>query len=153
MVSSAPQDKSNLILPLAVIGALIPLAGFGWWYLNRQSAGNQPAPLTAEAKTYVRNLKLSGVEMKAAKSYTGSMLVEITGSITNTGDRTLARVELNCVFYDPNGMVVLRERVPIVRTALKPGETRSFRLPFEGLAESWNQAMPQLVIANIHFAG
>ena len=69
-----------------------------------------------------------------------------------TGDRALSRVDLNCIFYDVNGLVVLRERVPIVRTTLKPGETKAFRLPFEGVSQNWNQLLPQLVIAQIVFA-
>ena len=56
-------------------------------------------------------------------------------------------------FYDVSGLVVLRERVPIVKTPLKPGETKEFRLPFEGVPPSWNQTMPQLVIAHIAFSG
>jgi hypothetical protein len=51
------------------------------------------------------------------------------------------------------GLVVLRERVPIVRSTIRPGETRTFRLPFEGIPQSWNQALPQLVIAHIAFSG
>jgi hypothetical protein len=35
---------------------------------------------------------------------------------------------------------------------LKPGETKSFRLPFDDLPDSWNQAMPQLVIAGVKFS-
>jgi hypothetical protein len=123
-----------------------------FWASRPRDAGPPPA-LTPEAKTYVRNLALSGVEMKATANYTGAAIVEIIGRITNNGDRTLDRVELNCVFYDPYGQVVLRERVPIVRRTLPPGQTGEFRLPFEGLPDSWNQGMPQLVIANIQFAG
>jgi hypothetical protein len=66
----------------------------------------------------------------------------------------LVSVELNCVFYDPYGQVVLRERVPIVRSrqgGLNPGETREFRLAFDTIPESWNQMLPQLVIAQITF--
>jgi hypothetical protein len=58
------------------------------------------------------------------------------------------------VFYDAYGQVVLRERVAIVRSrtgGLQPGETKSFRLPFDSIPESWNQAMPQLVIAQVLF--
>ena len=64
-------------------------------------------------------------------------------------------VEINCVFYDPYGQVVLRERVPIVSRKmgnLAPGEIKNFRLAFDNIPESWNQAMPQLVIARIDFA-
>jgi hypothetical protein len=91
--------------------------------------------------------------MKATANYAGATVVEIVGKITNAGDRTLDRVELNCVFYDTVGLVVLRERVPIVRSTIRPGETRTFRLPFEGIPQSWNQSLPQLVIAHIAFSG
>jgi hypothetical protein len=91
--------------------------------------------------------------MKATANYAGATVVEIIGNITNMGQRPLNRVELNCVFYDSAGLVVLRERVPIVRAAIKPGETRAFRLPFEGIPQSWNQSLPQLVIAHIAFEG
>jgi hypothetical protein len=58
------------------------------------------------------------------------------------------------VFQDYNGKAALRQRVPIVNIkmgGLKPGETKSFRLPFDNLPDSWNQAMPQLVIASVKF--
>jgi hypothetical protein len=35
---------------------------------------------------------------------------------------------------------------------LKPGESRDFRLPFDDIPGSWNNQMPQLVIARIEFS-
>jgi hypothetical protein len=81
-------------------------------------------------------------------------VVEILGNITNAGDRKLEIVEINCIFRDPYGQVVLKRRVPIVSRrmgGLKPGETKSFRLAFDDLPESWNQDLPFLVIAHISF--
>ena len=52
--------------------------------------------------------------MEAHESYLKQSVVEITGNLRNKGDRTLDLVEINCVFYDPYGQVVLRERVSIV---------------------------------------
>jgi hypothetical protein len=101
----------------------------------------------------VRNLRLANVDMKATENFAGAAVVEITGNITNAGDRPLDRVELTCVFYDPYGKELKRERVPIVRATIKPGETRGFRLPFEDIPQGWNQALPSLVIASIRFAG
>ena len=151
-------EEARLSLPIPlVVGAIIVILGLGAWvgydyWLRR----HPPAPpvLTAEAKQYVRNLQLSDVEMKAAESYMKQQVVEILGKITNHGSRTLNLVEINCVFYDAYGQVVLRERVAVVgrRTgSLAPGGTKSFRLAFDNIPESWNQALPQLVIAQIVF--
>ncbi|MGH9632771.1 MAG: FxLYD domain-containing protein [Bryobacteraceae bacterium] len=154
MASSAGNlrdDRSSFVIPLVVIIALIPILGAVWWFWGRNAGTEQPTVLTAEAKAYVASLKLADVNMKATANYVGATVVEVTGQITNAGERTLELIELNCVFYDPYNTVVKRERVPIVRSTLKPGETQSFRLPFEEIPESWNQSLPQLVIANIVF--
>jgi hypothetical protein len=149
----ASEVKSRISIPLVIV-LMVALAALGlWWYFANQPRQAPPPPaITAEAKEYVRNLRLSGVEMKATQNFAGATVVEIIGNIANSGERILDRVELNCVFYDTYGQLVLRERVPIVRATLKPGEQREFRLPFEGIPASWNQAMPQLVIASINFA-
>jgi len=121
--------------------------------------GPRPAPapvLTPEARAYVHAgyLGLSEVNMSAKQNFAEQTLVEVTGKITNTGNRMLKQIDLNCVFRDPSGRVVLRDRVSIVKErlgGLKPGETKDFRLPFDTIPESWNQALPELVIAQITF--
>ena len=60
--------------------------------------------------------------------------------------------EVTCVFYDSYGKVILREPAALVRKALKPGEARAFRLPFDAVPVSWNNEMPQLVIARIELS-
>jgi len=128
----------------------------GFWYLDRASRKPPPAPppITAEAKGYVRNLKLSDVDMTAHEDYFGQRVVEITGKIQNAGDRPLGLVEINCVFYDPYGQLVLRQRMPILTRkagGLAPGDSKPFRLPFDNIPDSWNNVMPQMVIARIDF--
>ncbi len=152
-----PEKRAIPIpVPLLVVAALAILGAAAYWFIDYQARQQAPQgpTLTPEAKAYVKHLQLSDVEMKARESYSKQTLVEIVGKITNAGDRGLKRVEINCVFYDPYGQLVLRDRVPIVRQqtgGLKPGETKSFRLAFDFIAESWNQSMPQLVIAQIVF--
>jgi len=138
-----------------VLAAALAIGGIGVWYLSRPVAPKAPPPLTGDARAYVRNLALSEVEMHAAESYLSQQVVEITGKLGNRGNRVLRTVEVNCVFYDPYGQVVLRERVSIVTRkmgGLAPGETKAFRLAFDDIPESWNQALPQLVIAGIDFS-
>jgi len=155
-LSHKPVEKrSRLGLPIYIIAA-VALAGGGlFYYLQKPPAVAPEIPLTPEARTYVQNLKLEDVNMKASETYVKQVLVEIEGKVTNAGDRNLDVVEIYCVFTDSYGQLVLRKRVPIVSHrmgGLKPGETKSFRLPFDDLPDSWNQAAPRLLIAGIKFS-
>jgi hypothetical protein len=137
-----------------VLLIVLLFGGVAYWYISQPKTTTGPAPITAEAKAYVRSLQLAEVEMKAVESFASQRVVEITGKITNNGDRRLKLVELNCVFGDVYGQPVARERVAIVRASkggLAPAETKTFRLPFDNLPPGWNQALPQLVIAQIEF--
>ena len=139
-----------------VIGLVLVLGLGGFFYLDRAAKKGPPAPppLTGDARAYARNLKLTNVEMKAHESYLKQSVVEIVGNIQNVGDRMVKTVEINCVFYDSYGQVVLRKRVPIVSAkigAVAPEQIKPFRLPFDDIPESWNQMMPQLVMAAIEF--
>lgn len=143
-------------LPLFILAAVVILGAAAVAYLERSKPAPADLPLTPEAKAYVANLKLSGVEMKGSQSYFNQVVIEIDGKITNAGARNLSVVEIYCIFYDSYGQLVLRKRLPIVSErmgGLKPSETKSFRLPFDEIPESWNRAMPQLVIAGIKFSG
>lgn len=155
---TAPAVKQKASIPVlpVVMGLLLLVGGAAFWFLQHQPPPKAAKPvLTGDARAYVRYLKLSDVDMKAHESYFKQSVVEITGKIGNEGNRVLKLVEINCVFGDSAGQVVLRERVPIVSAktnGLAPGETKSFRLAFDNIPESWNQALPQLVIAQIVFA-
>lgn len=145
--------NSTLFVILAVV---LVIAGAGFWFLFLRAAPvlDQQLLLTPDARAYVRNLGLAEVEMKASENYMKATVVEISGKIINRGERPLKLVEINCIFYDPYGQLVLRERVAIVKRTganLKTGETRAFRLPFDSIPSTWNQTLPQLVIARIDF--
>ena len=140
---------------MIVVGAVVVLGSILFYYLQVSKQPDPNFPLTPEAKVYVRNLQLSDVTMKASESYFKQVVVEIEGKIANAGSRNLTEVDIYCIFYDSYGQVVLRKRVPIIGQrmgGLKPGDGKSFRLPFDEIPESWNHAMPQLVIAGIKFS-
>ena len=139
-----------------IIAALLVLGAGIWGYTEYAARHTKNVvALTPEAKAYARYLQLSDVEMKAKENYFQQAVVEIDGKIANAGDRPLDTVEIYCVFRDGYGQLVLRRRLPIVSVrmgGLKPGETKSFRLPFDDLPQSWNQTMPELVIAGVKFS-
>jgi hypothetical protein len=107
---------------------------------------------TAEAKAYTKYLKLSAIELKATESFSGQTITEIEGKITNAGDRTVEYAAVLCIFYDWGNQEILREKAPIVKKSLKPGETRAFRLPFDTVPNSWNTRLPQVVIAQLRLS-
>ena len=155
MVNKKQPVLSNAVIITVVIG-VAALTGAYWYYQKTAHAAPQPVVLTPEAKAYVRNLQISDSDMKANESFAGVIgVVEITGKIRNNGDRPVDVIEIYCNFYDSYRQLVLRERVPIVSAkmgGLKPGEQKPFRLAFDTIPASWNQAMPGLVIAQMHFA-
>lgn len=148
-------DRTPLsIIALVMLGLLV-IAGGVFWYLERaaKQAAN-PDQLTAEAKSYVGNLKLSDVGIKATENMMHQSVVEILGKITNSGDRTVKAAALYCLFYDRNGQPIARERATLLKSSsggLAPGATREFRLAFDNVPDTWNNTMPRLVIAQVQF--
>ena len=144
-------SPASLVMGFA---AVLIFGAFGWLTFGPKPAPPPPAVLTAEAKAYLPSLGLSNVRMQAAESYVQSRLVEILGDISNKGTRTLKVAEVICVFKNYAGQEIARERALVVGGrggSLAPGETKPFRLPFDTIPESWNQAVPTLIIAQIQF--
>jgi len=133
------------------LAAVLLIGGALLWFGTRPQPSSSLPPMKPEDKAYVHSLDLSDVTMKATESYVKQTITEIEGKITNKGNRTVKEAELYCIFYNVYGEVVIRERVPIIKSALKPGESRPFRLPFDDIPAGWNNQMPQLVIAHIEF--
>lgn len=149
----AKKKLSRGQLTMIGVGVLLVAAIVGYLEFAPKAVPEE-MPLTDEAKGYIANLVLSDVNMEAKLDFFGQKVVEITGNIGNTGARGLKVVEVNCVFRDYSNRVILRQRTPIVSVkmgGLNPGDTKSFRLPFDTVPEGWNQQMPQLVIAGIEF--
>jgi hypothetical protein len=144
-------SPAGIVIGLA--GVLI-LGAFGWLTFGPKPAPPPPPVLTAEAKQYLASLALSNVHMQAAESMVDQRVIEILGDISNRGDRTVKLAEVTCVFKDYYGKELKRERLPIVggvMGSLAPGQSKPFRLAFDDIANTWDQAVPALVIAQIQF--
>jgi len=145
-------SPASIVIALAMI---LILGAFGWLTFGPKPPAPPPPVLTDEAKQYLPNLELSGVHMQAAESMVNQRVVEILGSIANKGGRNVKLAEVTCIFRDYSGAEVKRERVAIVGASgaiLVPGASKPFRLAFDDVPETWNQAMPTLVIAQIQFS-
>jgi hypothetical protein len=153
---SAATDKKSVPLVAIVTAAVVVLALVAAAvYLTRPVQKTLDSGASQEAKAYLPNLALSGVNMQASENLMNQKVVEIFGDIANNGPRELKSIDVFCLFYGVDGHEVHRERLRIVGGAgqgpLKPGATKSFRMPFDSLPEGWNQALPKMVIAQITF--
>jgi hypothetical protein len=153
-----PESKPKFeITPAILIIAAALLAAGGavaWLTWGPKPAPPAPGVLTAEAKQYLGQLHLKNVAMQAAENYVQGRVVEITGDITNSGPRKIALIEVTCYFRNVQGQPIQRERVMVTggrKGPLDPGATKPFRLAFDNLSAEWNQALPDLVIAQIQF--
>lgn len=149
--TAAPKQVPLVPIVVGAIAAIALIAGL--FYLNRPAPKPVESGPSAEAKAYLGNLQLSDVGMQASENLMQQRVVEIEGRITNKGPRTIKRIEVECIFDGLTNAGVYRERVPVVTTELGPNQGRHFRLPFDSLPDTWNQAMPHLVIAEILFGG
>jgi len=172
--AAVKEKKQRAIPPMAMVGGMVLVVGLaGFWYLDRASRKPPPAPPppSAEARAYaVKYLKFIGEDgtpqspvMESHESYLKQSIVEISGNILNSGDRALNSVELNWIFYEPGAVmpsgqlyqeVIWRERTFVVTKktgGLDPGKAKPFRVAFDNIPESWNQAIPKVVIAGIEF--
>lgn len=144
-------SPASIVIGLAMV---LILGAFSWLTFGPKPPPPPPPVLTAEAKAYLSNLALSNVHMQAAENMVSQRLVEILGDVTNKGNRTVTLAEVTCVFRDDHGKELKRERVAIIGQTtgpLVPGATKPFRLAFDDLPDTWNQALPGLVIAQIQF--
>jgi hypothetical protein len=155
--SAAPNKRSIPVVPLLMaVLAVLALIG-GVLYLNRPAPKATEVGASQEAKAYLGSLGLSDVSMQASENLMNQKVVEVLGNISNNGPRELKSIDVYCLFYGVDGREIHRERLRIVGGAgapgsLKPGSTKSFRMPFDTLPDGWNQALPKMVIAQITFA-
>jgi hypothetical protein len=172
--AAVASKKKFTIPPMAIIAGLVVLAGAGGFlYLDRVSKQMPAAPSgpSAEARAYAKNLRfvaddginLENPKMESHESYLKQSIVEVSGNILNAGERPVSSVQVTWLFKDPgtpmpDGQlyqeIVYRERTFLVTKkmgGLAPGQFRHFSVSFDNIPDSWNQAMPNLVIAGIAF--
>ena len=172
--AAATPKKQFAIPPMAIVAGIVVLVGAaGFLYLDRASRQTPAAPAgpSAEARAYAKNLRfvaddgvsLQNPEMKLHESFLQQSVVEISGNIMNTGDRPIDSIEVTWLFKDPgtpmpDGQlyqeIIWRGRTFLVTRktgGLAPGQFRHFSVSFDEIPDTWNQAMPTLVIAGIQF--
>jgi hypothetical protein len=113
---------------------------------------------------YAANIKFSDLKMSAAENFVGATVSYIDGTVTNSGGQTVTHVIAEVTFRDSMGQLAQRETVPlhVLRTSgpypeavdlniapLAPGQSKPFRLTFEGISAQWNHEYPELKVIDV----
>jgi hypothetical protein len=113
---------------------------------------------------YAANLKLSDLKMSAAENFVGATVSYVDGTVTNAGSQTVTHATVEVTFKDDMGQLAQREEVPlqVLKTdgpypeavdlsvsPLGPGQSKPFRLTFEGISAQWNRQYPDIGISDV----
>jgi hypothetical protein len=151
------RDSSRRIIFIAV-AAVIVIAVAGAFLLRGQPQGASGPP------PYAANLKISDFKMSAAENFVGATVSYVDGTVTNAGDKTVTHVVVEVQFKDDMGQVAQRENIPlqVLKTSgpypeavdfsvspLPPGQSKPFRLTFEGISAQWNHQYPDIHVTDV----
>jgi len=124
---------------------------------TEQKAPSGPPP-------YAANIKFSDLKMSAAENFVGATVSYIDGTVGNTGNQTVTHVMVEVTFKDSMGQLAQRETVPLrvlqtsgpypeavdlTVSSLGAGQSKPFRLTFEGISAQWNHEYPELKVKDV----
>jgi hypothetical protein len=149
------SSRRTIAIAVAIVIAVAVTAAF---LLRSQPKG------TSDPHPYSANLKLSDFKMSAAENFVGATVSYVDGTVTNSGDKTVTHAVVEVQFKDDLGQIAQREDVPlqVLKTSgpypeavdfsvspLGPGQSKPFRLTFEGISAQWNHQYPDIQVTNV----
>ena len=155
-VSEEPDSSRRTIaIAVAVVIAVAVIAGVLLRSQPKTASGPPP---------YAANLKLSDFKMSAAENFVGATVSYVDGTVTNSGDKTVTHAVVEVRFKDDMGQLAQREQIPlqVLKTSgpypeavylnvspLAPGQSKPFRLTFEGISAQWNRQYPEIQVTDV----
>lgn len=150
-------DSSRRTIVIAVVVVMALAIGMALLFRSQPKNASGPPP-------YATNLKLSDFKMSAAENFVGATVSYVDGTVTNSGAKTVTHAMVQVNFKDEMGQVAQREEIPlqVLKTdgpypeavdfsvsPLNPGQSKPFRLTFEGISAQWNHQYPDIQIADV----
>jgi hypothetical protein len=145
-----------------IIGLLAVIVAVGIIALATRNTGQK----AQQVDPYVSRLQISNAKVSAAENYVGGTVTYLDADITNTGDKTLVGADMNLIFKNTMNEIVQKETLPLhvlvenqmggypdlvdmSRSPITPGHTKSVRMTLEHISADWDQAPPQMQLANL----
>jgi hypothetical protein len=150
-------DSSRRTIAIAVAVVIVAAVVFAFLLRSQPRGPSGPPP-------YAANLKLSDLKMSAAENFVGATVSYVDGTVANSGDKTVTHVMVQVLFKDDMGQLAQREDIPmqVLKTdgpypeavdfsvsPLGPGQSKPFRLTFEGISAQWNRQYPDIQVTDV----
>jgi hypothetical protein len=154
-VEEGDSNKRTIAIAVAVVIAIAVI--FAFLLRNKPKNASGPPP-------YAASLKLSDFKMSAAENFVGATVSYVDGTVSNSGDRTVTHAVVEVNFKDDIGQLAQREEIPmqVLKTdgpypeavdftvsPLGPGQSKIFRLTFEGISAQWNHQYPEIRVTDV----
>jgi len=155
VVEEPDSSRRTIIIAVVVVMAIAIVMAL----LLRSQPKN-----ASEPPPYAANLKLSDFKMSAAENFVGATVSYVDGTVTNSGAKTVTHAMVQVNFKDDMGQVVQREEIPlqVLKTdgpypeavdfsisPVGPGQSKPFRLTFEGISAQWNHQFPDIQVTDV----
>jgi hypothetical protein len=154
-VTEPDSSRRTIAIAVAVVIVVAVLAAVLLRSQPKTAAGPPP---------YAASLKLSDFKMSAAENFVGATVSYVDGTVTNSGNRTVTHAVVEVRFKDDMGQLAQREEIPlqVLKTdgpypeavdfgvsPLAPGQSKAFRLTFEGISAQWNRQYPEIQVTDV----
>src|ERR1700747_3442804 len=155
----AAEERETNWRPIGIaVGVVFVIVGL--LFIISRTEQRAPAP----PHPYVAHGTLSNLTMSAAENFVGATVSYVDGTVTNSGTQIVSHVVVEVTFKDSIGQLAQRETVPlhVLQTSgpypdavdvsvspLAPGQSKPFRLTFEGISSQWNHEYPALKVGDV----
>ncbi len=101
---------------------------------------------------YAPKIAISNLRMSSAENFAKQTIYYMDATVKNNGNRTVTSLDAQAQFRNLDNQVIFKDTAGIIterRLPLAPGESRDYRVGFEGIPDGWNQRPPDLTITRI----
>jgi len=151
-------EKKNEF-PAAFLAGILVVSGLVavMFLLSRDTGPAAPPPerlpIADADRTYAAKISFANIRMARATNMLNHEITYISGVMQNTGDRTIANLEVAVEFRNSMDQVVLREfQRPLgwsQPAPLPPGQSREFTFTFESVPADWNVQYPRFTVTGL----
>jgi hypothetical protein len=134
---------AGLIIVFIVVACAVGISRYA--HSRESAAASVKLPFGPPEEAYASNLQFGNIQMARATNLLNQEFTYVAGTMTNSGNRSVAALQITLEFRDPFNQVVLRDSEQLItrtNAPLGPGERRDFQITLEHIPVQWNQQDP-----------